>query len=131
MNFEPIATASPAVQIHLATVVPAFVLGTWLIFFSRKGSKHHRLIGTVYLVLMMITATAAIFVRELRDGRFSWLHFFVLLTYWGVFSTIWHLHHKNIRGHKASMIGLYIGGILIAGSLTFLPGRIMYRLFFG
>ena len=29
------------------------------------------------------------------------------------------------------MIGLYFGGILIAGGLTFLPGRLMYRLFFG
>jgi len=27
------------------------------------------------------------------------------------------------------MIGLYVGGLLIAGGLTFLPGRIMHRLF--
>jgi uncharacterized membrane protein len=29
------------------------------------------------------------------------------------------------------MRGLYIGGLIIAGLLTFIPGRIMYRMFFG
>jgi uncharacterized membrane protein len=29
------------------------------------------------------------------------------------------------------MFGLYIGGLLIAGALTFAPGRLMHRLFFG
>jgi uncharacterized membrane protein len=29
------------------------------------------------------------------------------------------------------MIGLYLGGILLAGGLTFLPGRVMHQVFFG
>jgi uncharacterized membrane protein len=131
MNFTPIAEASLAIRIHLATIVPAFFLGTWLIFFSRKGARAHRAIGASYLVLMTITATAAIFIRQLRPGAFSFFHLFVLLTYWGVFSAIWHLRKRNIQGHKRAMVGLYIGGLLIAGGLTFLPGRMMYRLFFG
>jgi uncharacterized membrane protein len=61
MDFAPVADAPLAVKIHLATVVPAFVLGTWQIFFSRKGAPMHRAIGVMYLVLMTITATAAIF----------------------------------------------------------------------
>jgi len=55
MNFAPIAEAPLAVKIHLATVVPAFLLGTWQIFFSRKGAPMHRAIGVVYLVLMTVT----------------------------------------------------------------------------
>jgi uncharacterized membrane protein len=131
MNLAPIAEAPLAVQIHLATVVPAFLLGTWLIFFSSKGARMHRAIGVAYLVLMTVTATAAIFIRQLRPGSFSLLHLFVVLTYWSVFSAIWNLRRKNIRGHQRAMIGLYVGGLLIAGGLTFLPGRIMHRLFFG
>jgi len=131
MNFAAVAEAPLAVKIHLATVVPAFFLGTWLIFFSRKGSPVHRIAGASYLVLMTVTATAAIFIRQLRPGSFSLLHLFVLLTYWSVFSALWNLRRKNIRGHQAAMIGLYVGGLRIAGSLTFLPGRIMHRLFFG
>jgi uncharacterized membrane protein len=131
MNLEPVLNAPVAVRIHLATIIPAFFLGTWLIFFSRKGGALHRKLGAVYLVLMTVTATAAIFIQEVRPGRFSWLHLFVLLTYWGVFSALWNVRRKNIKGHKGAMIGLYVGGLLIAGSLTFFPGRIMYRLFFG
>ena len=47
------------------------------------------MVGAIYLVLMTVTATAAIFIRDLRDGSFSFLHLFVLLTYWSVFSAIW------------------------------------------
>jgi len=38
-----------AVRIHVVTVVPAFFIGSWLIFLSRKGSPWHRALGYVYL----------------------------------------------------------------------------------
>ena len=128
MDFTPIAEAPRAVQIHLATIIPAFFLGTWLIFFSRKGASAHRVIGASYLALMTITATAAIFIPR---GRISFFYLFVVLTYFSVFRAIWFVRKKNIHGHKRAMVGLYVGGLLIAGGLTFLPGRMMYRLFFG
>ena len=128
MNLTPIAEAPLAIQIHLATIIPAFFLGTWQIFFSRKGAPAHRVIGVAYLVLMTITATAAVFIPR---GRISFFYIFVALTYFSVFRAIWFLRKKNIAGHKRAMVGLYVGGLLIAGSLTFLPGRMMYRLFFG
>jgi uncharacterized membrane protein len=130
MNLNPIAEAPFAVKIHLATVIPAFVLGTWLIFLSRKGSRWHRGVGAAYLALMTVTATAAIFIRQLRPGSFSWLHLFVVLTYYSVFAALWTLRKKNIAGHQRAMVGLYVGGLLIAGGLTLLPGRMMYRLLF-
>ena len=39
MDVDPLLTAPLAVQLHLATVVPAFVLGTWLLFFSTRGRR--------------------------------------------------------------------------------------------
>lgn len=52
MNLQPLAEAALAIQLHVASIVPAFVLGTWLIFFSTKGSRYHRLAGKTYLTLM-------------------------------------------------------------------------------
>ena len=127
MNFTPIVEAPLAIQVHLATIIPVF-LGTWQIFFSLKGALAHRVIGAAYLALMTITATAAIFIPR---GRISFFYIFVVLTYFSVFRAIWFLRKKNIAGHKRAMVGLYVGGLLIAGGLTFLPGRMMYRLFFG
>jgi uncharacterized membrane protein len=33
--------------------------------------------------------------------------------------------------HRSAMLGVYIGGILIAGTFAFLPGRIMHAMVFG
>jgi uncharacterized membrane protein len=117
------------VWLHLFTVVPAFFLGTWLIFLSGKGSRYHRVLGKFYMVLMVVTAFAAIFVQELRPGHWSWIHLFVPLTFWGVWRALTAVRKGDIAAHKKAMLGLYIGGLVIAGSLTFFPGRLMYRMF--
>jgi len=130
MNWQLIFREPLAIQIHLATVIPSFFLGTWLIFISTKGGRLHRMLGTLYLLLMTITSIAAIFVRSLNPGHLSWLHIFVPLTLFGVFSAIWRIRKGDVIGHKSAMLGVYFGGLIIAGSLTFLPGRLMYRLFF-
>ena len=36
-----------------------------------------------------------------------------------------------VKIHMATVIGLYVGALLIAGAFTFVPGRLMYGLFFG
>ncbi|NOT43466.1 MAG: DUF2306 domain-containing protein [Acidobacteria bacterium] len=138
MTLEPLRSAPPAVLLHLATVVPAFIVGTWLLFVSRKGSRWHRLLGRLYLSLMATTALAAIFIRAFSAWsvgvgpfRFGLLHLFVLLTAWSVFTTLRAVRRGDIAAHRGSMIGLYVGGLGIAGLLAFLPGRIMYRMFFG
>jgi uncharacterized membrane protein len=38
MNLAPLADAPLAIKIHLASVIPALAIGTWLIFFSTKGA---------------------------------------------------------------------------------------------
>lgn len=135
MSLAPLLDAPLAVRIHVATVVPAFVIGTYLIFVSRKGSPHHRALGYVYLALMTVTAIAALFIHVLMPNGpffgFSPIHLFSVLTLFGVVSAIIGARTHNIGQHRASMLGVYIGGILIAGSLTFLPGRIMHAAVFG
>jgi uncharacterized membrane protein len=131
MHWELLTRQPLAIQIHLATVLPAFFLGTWLIFFSTKGGRFHRALGLVYLALMTITAVAAIFIRSLRPGHLSWIHIFIPLTLFGVANAVWRVRRQDINGHRAAMMGVYFGGLIIAGALTFLPGRLMHRLFFG
>lgn len=135
MSFEPVLQAPLAIQIHLATVVPAFAIGTWLIFFSTKGARYHRAAGYAYLTLMTITAVSTLFIQEvMRDGPFwgfSPIHLLVPLTLSAVVGAVQGARTHNIRRHRFAMISLYVGGILVAGGFTLLPGRIMYRVFFG
>jgi uncharacterized membrane protein len=66
MNLALIAYAPLAIKIHLATVLPAFALRTWLIFFSTKGAPWHRALGAIYLTLMTITAITTFFIRSIN-----------------------------------------------------------------
>jgi len=129
MNLQAIAAAPLAIQLHLATVVPAFAIGTWQIFLSIKGARLHRALGFAYLALMTITALTTLFIRSINPGQLSLIHLFIPVTLFGVVGALWNVRRKNIAGHRNAMIGLYVGGLLIAGSLTFLPGRLMHRIF--
>jgi uncharacterized membrane protein len=138
LNLQPILEAPLAIQLHFLTVVPAFFLGAWQLLLSRKGSNSHRLIGKIYLTLMSLTAVAAFFIPSFTSFsigagpiRLGLIHLFIPLTVNGVWQTRKALRRGDIAAHKASMRGLYFGGLLIAGALTFIPGRIMWRMFFG
>ena len=135
MSLEPILDAPLAVKIHLATVIPAFILGTWLIFFSTKGARWHRALGWTYLVLVTITALTTLWVHRLMpDSRvfgLSPIHLLIPLTLFGVAMAIWAARRHDVNGHRIAMLSVYIGGMLIAGGFTLVPGRILHAAFFG
>jgi uncharacterized membrane protein len=135
VSLAPLLAAPFAIKLHVFTVVPAFFLGTWLIFFSRKGARFHRAIGYVYLTLMTVTALAALWIHQIPAidivYGFGPIHLFSLLTLSGVVGALRGAWSHNIPMHRRSMLGVYIGGILIAGALAFVPGRIMHALVFG
>jgi uncharacterized membrane protein len=135
VTLAPLLAAPFAVQLHVFTVVPAFFLGTWLIFFSRKGARRHRAIGYVYLTLMTITAITALFVHQIPAidivYGFGPIHIFSIVTLSGVVGALRGAWTHNVKMHRSSMLGVYIGGLLIAGTFAFLPGRIMHALVFG
>jgi len=133
-NLDPVWTTTLPVKIHLATVLPAFAIGTYQIFVSHKGAPLHRALGYLYLTLMSITAVTTLFIHQVNPGGpfgFSFIHLFVPLTLFGVVGAISGARTHNIARHRRSMIGLYVGGLLIAGGLTFLPGRLMHEIFLG
>jgi uncharacterized membrane protein len=130
MNISVLLQAPLAIKVHLATVVPAFAIGTWQIFASVKGSGLHRALGFVYLVLMTVTAGAAFFIRSVGHGSLTLIHLFVPLTLFSVVGALWYARSGNTKGHRNAMLGLYFGGLIFAGALAFLPGRLMFRVFF-
>ena len=135
MTLEPLLHAPLAVRFHVATVVPAALIGTWLIFFSRKGAPLHRALGYTYLTLMTVTAISTLWVHQLMpNGPFfglSPIHLLIPLVFFGVYNAIMGARTHNIARHRYAMLSVYIGGILIAGGFTFFPGRIMHAVVFG
>lgn len=135
MSLEPLLHAPLAVRIHVVTVVPAAIIGTWLIFFSRKGAPWHRALGYTYLTLMMFTAITTLWVHQLMpNGPFfglSPIHVLIPLVFFGAYNAIQGARSGNIARHRYAMLSVYIGGILIAGGFTFVRGRIMHAVVFG
>jgi len=119
--------------IHLATIVPAFVIGTFLLS-RRKGTPAHRALGKVYMLLMLFTAFVTLFMSaEIGPqlfGHFGLIHLFSVLVLLTVPSAYFAARRGDIMRHKRNMIGLYVGGILIAGSFTFAPGRLLHSWLF-
>lgn len=137
MNFQPLLESSVAVKVHVATVLPAFALGVWLMFASRKGSPAHRWAGRTYLVLMVVTSLTAVFITShfpfsvpVGPFRFSPVHLFVVLTLTGCWRAWTAVKRGDLVTHEKAVRGTFFGALVIAGAFTLLPGRIMHALWF-
>ena len=119
-----------AVIVHVATAVPAIPLGAYVLL-TRKGGARHKLLGRLWLVLMVVTATASLWIRNINNGDFSFIHLFVVATYANVPLAILSARKGDIVAHKKRLIGFYTGAMLLAGITSFAPGRIMWHWAFG
>lgn len=135
MDPAPIFAASPQIKIHLCAALGAFALGLF-IFLNRKGTRFHKTMGWSYVTLMTITAVSAVFIRRPEGAGssiagYTPIHLFVVMTAVSLPMALIAIRSGNVHAHARSMIGLFIGGILIAGALTLLPGRLIHAVFFG
>lgn len=117
------------VILHVAAVLPAIPLGGWLLL-ARKGTALHKQLGKVWLVLMLITATTAIFIQT--NGTFSWIHLFVPLTFHAAWKVVATARAGNIRAHKNHLVRTYLLALMIPGIAAFAaPGRMMNVMLLG
>lgn len=131
MSLDPILSAPIAIQIHAFSATAAMLLGA-VVLFRRKGTPLHKLMGRVWGGLMLIVATSALFINEIRlIGPFSPIHLFVVMTYCGLYEGIREIRRGNVLAHQASMKSLYLGALLLTGAFTLLPGRRMHAVLFG
>jgi uncharacterized membrane protein len=117
------------VIIHVAAVLPAVPLGGYILL-TRKGTPRHRLLGKIWLVLMLVTATSAIFIKT--GGSFSWIHLFVPLTFHAAWKTVATVRRGDIAAHKRHLVLTYMTALMIPGIAAFLaPGRLMNVMLLG
>jgi len=129
-DLTPILEASTPIRIHLGAAVICLALGA-VQMASPKGTLPHRLIGWIWVGLMLLLAGTSIFIKVIFPGHFSYIH---LLTAWVLLITpvaVLAARRGKIGLHSRSMTGLFYLGLITAGAFTFMPGRILYRVFFG
>lgn len=126
----PLLGAPLSVQIHVAAAVLALAVGL-IIFVLPKGTGFHRMLGWTWVSSMIVVAASSIaMIADFRNGVNA-LHVFTVLTVVSLWSGLTGIRRGNVRQHAGSMVGLFVGGLIIAGITAFIPGRTMWQVFFG
>ena len=109
----------------------AFLLGI-VQFVGPKGTIPHRSVGVIWVLLMLTVAISSFWIHEIRlVGPWSPIHLISIFTLVMLPLGVWRAHTHRVTAHKWTMISIFIGGQVIAGVFTFVPGRIMNAVAFG
>ena len=131
MSLTPLLNASLAIQLHAFAAMGAFVLGL-IQFAAPKGTLPHRTLGFIWLALMLTVAVSSFWIYSIRwVGPFGPIHLLSIYVLLMVPLALYFARKHNIRGHAKTVIGMFVGGLVIAGLFTLLPGRIMHAVAFG
>jgi len=131
MSLEPLLDASPVIQIHAFCAFAALLLGAVQLF-RKKGDIRHRALGRTWVGLMAIVAISSFFIWTIRlVWLFSPIHLLSIFTLVMLFRGVSAARRGDIDQHRGAMKIIYVAALVITGLLTFLPGRIMYRVAFG
>ena len=131
MSLDPLLAAPLLVRLHVLAALVAIPLGAAQ-FLLPKGDARHRALGWAWVVLMALAALSALGITgRAGEGRWSWIHGMVALVAVMLPIALVAARRGRIRAHRGTMIGLYLGALLVTGAFTLMPGRIMHRVLFG
>ena len=128
---------SPIIAVHLSAVGTATVLGPVALWARRERQQRprlHRAFGYAWVTLMLVAAVSALFIRDFKLPNlngYTPIHLLIPVVIAMLVLAFWFLNRGNIRGHRLTMQGLYIGACLVAGSFTLLPSRYLGKLLWG
>ena len=122
---------------HIVFALTAVPVGVY-IFLTKKGTARHKLAGRFWVALLIIVSLSAIPIQTINPGQYSLIHLLIPYTISSLIYSIWSIRkfkktrlYKYRYAHMYSMIGVYVGALLIAGAFTLLPGRFLHRVLFG
>lgn len=118
------------VKIHILAALTALGIGT-VILFKPKGTGFHKTLGWAWVIAMGTTAVSSLFITGLNGNFYSFIHLLSGWTIIGLPMAIYAIRNRKVDAHKRAMTGMFVGGLLIAGALTFLPSRFMFEFLLG
>ena len=129
IDFSRLLLSPLVLKVHIASALAAFFIGCWILA-RPKGRGMHKTLGWIWVAAMGLTAVSSFWLTGLNGQSFSWIHGLSAWTVIGLPMGIYAVRKKQIKKHAKSMTGMFLGGMVIAGLFTFLPGRTMWHLFF-
>jgi len=131
MSLGPLLSAPSPIPWHAFAAFAALAVGGVQLALP-KGTPRHRVLGYVWVALMLIIAISSFWIQQIRlIGPFSPIHLLSILVLITVPLAVWHAHNHRVAKHRKVMISLYVFALVGAGVFTLLPGRIMHAVVFG
>lgn len=118
-----------AVKVHVTAAAVSFGIGLFLLA-GAKGRTLHKVLGYTWVAAMLSTAVSSFFLTGLNGGNFSPIHGLSAWVVIGMPFAIAAARRRDIKKHSKEMTGMFTGGMLVAGLFSFLPGRMMWSIFF-
>ncbi|HET9644079.1 MAG TPA: DUF2306 domain-containing protein [Burkholderiaceae bacterium] len=134
--FTSLLNGHPLVFFHLLSAAGALALGI-VILSRRKGTRSHRALGWGWVLLMSIATITSAFLnnstiphptRLPNIAGFTPIHAFTALVSVQLPRAILAIKRGNVSAHQRAMKGIFIGGCVVAGLFTLLPGRFLGHL---
>lgn len=101
---------------HASAAALALPLGAWQLWRSEKGTPAHRLVGRVWVVLMLWVSLSSFWIREIREGSFSFLHVLSVVTIVTVGTGLVAVVRGQVELHRGMMRGSWFG---LVGAFVF------------
>jgi uncharacterized membrane protein len=122
------------IQVHAISALLALPLGA-VVLWGRKGTRVHRHLGRLWVLLMATAAISALFIHEggpALFGVFGPVHALALLTLNGLAFAMWKIIvRRDVAAHARVLRMVYTQAVLISAALTLLPSRRMNEVVFG
>lgn len=127
---QQVLQAGPAVTLHVVSALLAVALVPFVLF-RRRRDRIHKTTGYVWVTSMALAAVSSFWISGMRlVGPFSPIHLMAVFTIWALYVVIRHARHGNRRAHEGVMRNLAFWSLGVAGTLAFMPGRLMSRILF-
>lgn len=130
MTLQPLLSASPAIVVHAFAALFAFGLGMVQLA-GPKGTTTHRALGWTWALTMIVVAISSFWINDMKQfGNYSWIHGLSILVLVMVPLGLLAARRHRVSAHRKTMVGLFLGALVIAGIFTLVPGRIMHEVVF-
>ena len=119
------------IPLHAIMAIIAIILGG-IQLSMKKGGTIHKLLGRIWIGLMMFVAITSFFIHEIKLwGVYSPIHLLSFLTIFTLGVGIYFVRVGNVKRHKQLMIATYFFALIVAGFFTLYPGRVMHQILIG
>ncbi len=132
-SFTRLLAQHPLIFVHMVCAIAALVLGAVLLL-RRKGTPSHRALGWAWVLLMAGATISSAFIRDtgmINLAGFTPIHLLTLLVAVQLPRAVLAIRRGRVDAHRQAMRGMYIGGCVVAGLFTLLPGRFLGRQLWG